>query len=112
MWQASVVAVTSGRMLDLAMGLRGSLEPREVVQRTLDAALELLEADRATLSTLTPERGPHRGHRRPRRQPELVAVGERVARGEPVGLLGSTGPHCHFEVRMGDRPVDPAPLTR
>lgn len=46
----------------------------------------------------------------------LVEVGERVARGQPIGLLGSTGnstgPHCHFEVRMGDRPVDPLPLLR
>jgi signal transduction histidine kinase len=51
------VAVSSGRVLDLAMGLMGSLEPREVVQRILDAALELLHADRATLSTLGTEVG-------------------------------------------------------
>jgi murein DD-endopeptidase MepM/ murein hydrolase activator NlpD len=45
-----------------------------------------------------------------------VAAGERVARGQPIGLLGSTGnstgPHCHFEVRKADRPVDPLPLLR
>jgi murein DD-endopeptidase MepM/ murein hydrolase activator NlpD len=46
----------------------------------------------------------------------LVSAGERVARGQPIGLLGSTGnstgPHCHFEVRSADRPVDPLPLIR
>ena len=46
----------------------------------------------------------------------LVGVGERVVRGQPVGLLGSsgssTGPHCHFEVRLADRPVDPLPLIQ
>ena len=46
----------------------------------------------------------------------LVEVGERVERGQPVGLLGSTGsstgPHCHFEVRLADRPVDPLPLIQ
>jgi len=45
----------------------------------------------------------------------LAAVGERVVRGQPIGLLGSTGastgPHCHFEVRAaGGQPVDPLPL--
>ena len=46
----------------------------------------------------------------------LVGVGERVVRGQPVGLLGSsgssTGPHCHFEVRLADRPVDSLPLIQ
>jgi signal transduction histidine kinase len=51
------LAVSSDRMLDLAMGLMGSLEPREVVPRVLDTALALLQADRATLSTLGPEVG-------------------------------------------------------
>ena len=42
----------------------------------------------------------------------LVAAGERVARGQPVGLLGSTGfatgPHLHWGVTVGTTPVDPA----
>jgi murein DD-endopeptidase MepM/ murein hydrolase activator NlpD len=41
-----------------------------------------------------------------------VASGDRVNGGERIGLVGSTGrstgPHLHFEVRRGDRHVDPA----
>lgn len=40
-----------------------------------------------------------------------VRVGEQVWRGESLGRAGSTGnstgPHLHFELRYGDRPVDP-----
>jgi len=40
-----------------------------------------------------------------------VAVGERVHRGKQLGAVGSTGrstgPHCHYEVRLYDRPVNP-----
>ncbi len=41
-----------------------------------------------------------------------VGVGESVARGEAIGLIGSTGnvtgPHLHLEVRPGGgSPVDP-----
>jgi murein DD-endopeptidase MepM/ murein hydrolase activator NlpD len=43
----------------------------------------------------------------------LVKVGQRVNQGTPVGLEGSTGnstgPHLHFELRIGQRPVDPTP---
>lgn len=41
----------------------------------------------------------------------LVQVGERVARGQPIALVGltgvTTGPHVHWEARIGTRIVDP-----
>jgi murein DD-endopeptidase MepM/ murein hydrolase activator NlpD len=41
----------------------------------------------------------------------LVRVGERVARGEPIALVGmtgvTTGPHTHWEVKLAGRIVDP-----
>ena len=40
-----------------------------------------------------------------------VAEGQRVRRGDLVGLVGSTGrstgPHLHYEVQVGGRPVNP-----
>jgi murein DD-endopeptidase MepM/ murein hydrolase activator NlpD len=42
-----------------------------------------------------------------------VERGQQVGAGQPVGRIGSTGlstgPHLHFEIRLGDTAVDPAP---
>ncbi|WP_457673414.1 peptidoglycan DD-metalloendopeptidase family protein [Thiolapillus sp.] len=45
-------------------------------------------------------------------QENLVKVGDRVEKGEPIAMLGSTGrssgPHVHFEVRKDGKIVNPA----
>ncbi|MDQ1643907.1 MAG: hypothetical protein QOI35_565 [Cryptosporangiaceae bacterium] len=46
----------------------------------------------------------------------LVKVGQHVDAGTPISKVGSTGystgPHCHFEVRVNDVPIDPLPFMR
>ena len=46
----------------------------------------------------------------------LVSEGQHVARGSQIGAVGCTGyctgPHLHFEVRIGGEPVDPMPYLR
>ena len=46
----------------------------------------------------------------------LVQAGQAVHAGDPIGLEGSTGnstgPHVHFEVRIGGAPVDPLSYLR
>ena len=46
----------------------------------------------------------------------LVEQGEHVLRGEPIARVGrsgnATGPHLHFEVRIGTRPRDPLGFLR
>jgi murein DD-endopeptidase MepM/ murein hydrolase activator NlpD len=43
----------------------------------------------------------------------LVAAGQRVTAGQRIGLVGSTGyssgPHLHYEVRVGGTPISPGP---
>jgi len=45
-----------------------------------------------------------------------VALGERVAAGDPVGSVGETGslsgPRLYFEIRRGGEPLDPAEWLR
>lgn len=45
-----------------------------------------------------------------------VKAGQAVSRGDIVGLMGhtgrATGTHCHYEVRVGGRPVNPLPYLK
>lgn len=45
-----------------------------------------------------------------------VSVGERVSRGERIGAIGnsgrSTGPHLHYEIHVGGKPVNPMTYIR
>ena len=46
----------------------------------------------------------------------FATVGQVVQAGDEIAAVGSTGhstgPHLHFEVRVGDKPVDPAPYLK
>jgi len=46
----------------------------------------------------------------------LVSVGQRVNKGELIGRVGATGfttgPHLHWEIRIGWEPVDPVKVAR
>jgi murein DD-endopeptidase MepM/ murein hydrolase activator NlpD len=48
------------------------------------------------------------------RQEPSLSVGQAVAGGQVIGGMGdtgfSTGPHLHFEIRLGSELVDPGPL--
>ncbi|HQR37181.1 MAG TPA: peptidoglycan DD-metalloendopeptidase family protein [Blastocatellia bacterium] len=45
-----------------------------------------------------------------------VESGQRIRRGDEIGKVGSTGrstgPHCHYEVRINNEPVDPTEYAK
>ena len=46
----------------------------------------------------------------------IVEEGQRICRGQVIGLVGSTGrstgPHLHYEIRVGNSPVNPQALMQ
>lgn len=46
----------------------------------------------------------------------LVSEGQHVSKGQQIAQIGSTGwatgPHCHFEIRINGKAVDPLPFVR
>lgn len=46
----------------------------------------------------------------------LVKKGEAVAKGQKIATVGTTGlssgPHCHYEVRLGEKQIDPSPYLK
>jgi murein DD-endopeptidase MepM/ murein hydrolase activator NlpD len=45
-----------------------------------------------------------------------ISVGDRIAQGNPIGTMGktgyATGYHLHWEMRIGNTPVDPLQWTK
>ena len=88
--------------VDIVLGTRPGLNEQTPVQVegpvTARQAIQIAHGDR--YETLY-------GHL----EETLVAEGQRVRRGDRVGLVGSTGrstaPHLHYEVHVGGRPVNP-----
>ena len=46
----------------------------------------------------------------------MVKKGDTVAKGQKIATVGTTGlssgPHCHYEVRLGEKQIDPSPYLK